>query len=249
MNGELSPWLHEVRAGTGGRLVFFPPAGSSASAGWALLDAVPADWSLWSVQYPGRGPRLREPMAASVREIAEGCLPDLLDAAGRTVLFGHSFGAYTAYDTAQLLAARGRPAAGLLVAGISAPGMFSTMLSELSDELLIASLRRQGGTAPELLGDDELMELVLPALRADLRLGGEYVDDHGRRLRIPTAGLGGRDDATLSPEQLRTWRHVTDRWLGDRIGAGDHFFYLKDGSLIGETLRRHWPATPAEASA
>ncbi|WP_067460927.1 thioesterase II family protein [Actinomadura macra] len=241
-------WLHSVRDG-GPRLVFFPPAGASASAAWALDDVVPEEWALHGVQYPGRGPRLREPQAGSIRELARACLPHLREAAERTVLFGHSFGAFVAYDVAQLLEREGCPAAGLMVAGIAAPGTFLTTLSaqEATDTALVAVLRGASGTSAELVADEELMELVLPALRADLALGGDYADDHDHRLSTPIAGLGGRRDPAVATEALGTWSDHTERWLGCELTDGDHFFYLQDRSFLPAVLRRNWPTVPASA--
>ncbi|MFI9553052.1 thioesterase II family protein [Nonomuraea endophytica] len=240
----MSDWLQPIREQGRDRFVFFPSAGSSASAALALADAVPDGWSLWSVQYPGRGPRLREPQAASVREIAVGCLPELLRAPGRLLLFGHSFGAFAAYDTAQLLAAKQRPAAGLVVSGSAAPGSPMPDLSaeRLSAGSLIASLTRQGGTAAELLDNEELMELVLPALRADLALGRQYVDDHPAPLTTPVLALAGRHDPVMTEAHLATWRRHTAAWLGCESNEGDHFFYLQDPAVLAGAVDRHWRA-------
>jgi pyochelin biosynthesis protein PchC len=240
-----SHWLHEARPGTGSercRLVFFPPAGGSASAAWELADALPADWSVWGVQYPGRGPRLREPLAGSIREIAEACLPGLRTDASTTVLFGHSFGAFVAYDVAQLLQKQGLVVAGLLVAGVPAPNAWhAEPVSGLTDEALAASLVHLGGTSPDLAADDELLELVLPALRADLDLGRSYVDDYSEPLAAGIYGLTGQADQMMTIEMLLTWRHRTSRWLGYATGDGGHFFYLQERGLLADVLTRQWP--------
>ncbi|MEV4319532.1 alpha/beta fold hydrolase [Actinocrispum sp. NPDC049592] len=240
-------WLHQLRqanAPAGRRLVFFPPAGSSASAAWPLTEGAPADWSVYGVQYPGRGPRLREAPAGSIRDMAAACLPDLLDDAGRTVLFGHSFGALVAYDVAHLLAGKGRPAAGLLVAGSSVPAVAVAGMPEegLSDEELVAFLSHRGGTPSHLLADEELMRLTLPALRADLAIGRSYVDDHAGRLPTGIAAVGGQHDTAVTERQLRTWRELTGSWLGSHRVAGDHFSWLRDPVLMAGVLNRHWPA-------
>jgi surfactin synthase thioesterase subunit len=235
-------WILEIRAGAGPRLVFFPPAGSSAPSGWALEPALPSGWSLLSVQYPARGSRLREPAAGSVNELSETCLP-ALDGGG-AVLFGHSFGAYVAYDVAQLLEQRGTPAAGLIVSGMPAPGsVLRTMTDqELDDEALVASLARQQVTAPELLANEELMDLVLPVLRADLALARGYRDGHGRRLaRTPVLAIAGQDDRLVTLDQLTAWRTVTDRWLGHELPPGEHFFYQQDPAGLARAVERHWP--------
>lgn len=244
------PWFHPVREGTGHRLVFFPSAGSSASSGWALDSAVPAGWSVWSTQYPARGPRLREPQARSVRELAEGCLPALLAIPERIVLFGHSFGAYVAYDTARLLAERGRDVAGLVVSGIPAPG--SVLRDASSDDLDDATLREflahQGVATAELLADEELMEMVLPALRADLLLARSHVDDHDGRGAVPILALGGRADPLVSEGQLRSWQTLTDNWLGDELTDGDHFYFLRYPGFFADALDRHWPSEALAAA-
>jgi len=236
-----SLWLHQIRDGEA-PFVFFPPAGGSASAAYGVVAAFAPEWSVWGVQYPARGPRLREAAPGSIRELAAACLPSIVDDAGRTVLFGHSFGAYVAYDVAQLLEGLGRPVAGLVVAGVPAPGQPLPGLAaeDLAEGALIAALRRQGGTASTLLDDEELMELVLPALRADLTLSREYVDDHGRRLTTPVAALGGRDDHVVTGAQLDSWAGVTDSWLGAELAGGHHFFYVDDPDLLARTVDRHW---------
>jgi surfactin synthase thioesterase subunit len=235
-----SDWLHEARPGSGRRLVFFPPAGASASAAWDMAAGVPAGWSVWGVQYPGRGPRLREPMAGSIREIARGCLPDLRDAVGASVLFGHSFGAFIAYEVAHLLQAEGLGVAGLIVAGVPAPGALDPE-PDMSDAALVAALVELGGTAPDLAADPELLELVLPALRADLILGRVYADDHAAPLRAGLLGLGGRADPMMTVEKLLTWRPCSERWLGHVLGDGDHFFYRQQPEMLTDILEKLWP--------
>jgi surfactin synthase thioesterase subunit len=240
-------WLHQLREAntpSGRRLVFFPPAGSNASAAWPLTEGVPAEWSVHGVQYPARGARLREAPAGSIREMAAACLPDLLPDAGRTVLFGHSFGALVAYDVAHLLADKGRPAAGLLVAGSSAPAVAVASMPEegLSDEQLCAFLSRRGGTPSHLLADEELMQLTLPALRADLAIGRAYVDDHPGRLPTGIAAVSGQQDTAVTAQRLETWRELTGSWLGSERVAGDHFSWLRDPVLMAGVLNRHWPA-------
>lgn len=237
--------LQRVRRGRGARerrLIFFPPAGSSASSARSLSDALPEEWSLWSVQYPARGPRLREPAAMSIRDIAVDCLDAIAGAAERSLLYGHSFGAFVAYDVAQLLEEQGYAPAGLLVSGVSAPGMEASTGSpeNLSNEELIASLGEQGGTTPDLLANEELMRLVLPALRSDLQLAHNYTDDHQRRLSTAILGIGGRADRLVTLEHVLTWRNTTEKWLGHDLGEGGHFYYLQDPSPLTRALEREW---------
>ena len=177
--------------------------------------------------------------------MAIACLDAIPEDAGRLVLFGHSFGSFVAYDVAQVLEAAQRPVAGLIVAGIPAPGADLPVSDpdRLTDAELMATLGGQSVTSPEVLADEELMAMVLPALRADLRLPRGYVDDHGRRLDAGVVVLWGSEDGLVTPEQLRSWRRVSRRWLGIERAAGDHFFFLQDRGLLGRVLDHHWPST------
>lgn len=238
-------WLHQVRAGAdlaAPQLLFLPAAGGSASAGWPVAEAVPSDWSVWALQYPGRGPRLADPLPDSITELALGCLPELLAEAERTVLFGHSFGAFVAYELAQQLQRHGSHAAGLIVSGTPSPGtpLRPMLVEELSDRSLISLLGQQSGTAPALLANEEMMLMVLPALRSDLSLARTYLDQHRDTLQVPVVALGGQDDALVSAEALAGWQHLTDSWLGWHIGPGGHFFYLENPGLLRAVLILHW---------
>ncbi len=205
-----------------------------------MAAAAPSGWSVWGVQYPGRGPRLREPMAGSITEIAQGCLPDLRSAARTSVLFGHSFGAYVAYDVAHLLQEEGLSAAGLIVAGVPAPGALGSE-PDMSDAALAAALIELGGTAPDLAADEELLELVLPALRTDLTIGRDYVDDHTATLRTGLLVLGGRADPMMTSQKLLTWRALSEFWLGHTLCDGGHFFYQQQPEVLTDILEKLWP--------
>jgi surfactin synthase thioesterase subunit len=238
--------LHESPGATG-RLLVFPAAGAHASTAHSMAAAAPAGWVVWSVQYPGRGPRLREAPAGSVRDITAACLPALLadpvPPAGRTVLFGHSFGAIVAYDLARLMEASGHPAAGLVVAGGSAPGpspdaAVPGLPDPGSDADLVAFLGRRGGTAAHLLADEELMALAVAALRIDLSLARAYTDEQPGRLSTAILAVGGRSDRAVTATQLTTWRTRTDRWLGLELVDGGHFFHQERPDFLGRVLHR-----------
>ncbi|MGM1058992.1 thioesterase II family protein [Saccharothrix sp. Mg75] len=241
-----SPWLRrlgrtEPDAQPG--VVFFPPAGASASAGWALATGLAGTRAVLGVQYPGRGPRLREPHARSVRAMATATAAALAPDAHAVVLFGHSFGALLAYEVARTLEGMALPVAGLVVCGGSAPGRgdLPTHPEDLSDTALLAFLGSRGGTRPDLLADDDLMRLTLPALRADLAAGGTYVDTHAERTRTPVVAIGGAADPVVPAARLASWEAVTDTWWGTEVVDGDHFSFLTDAAALAAVLDRHWP--------
>jgi medium-chain acyl-[acyl-carrier-protein] hydrolase len=68
------------------------------------------------------------------------------------------------------------------------------------------------------------MELIMPALRADMEMVETYRFIAGDPLDCPVSALGGADDLLVSPPDLDSWRHHTTAAFAMRMFPGDHFF-------------------------
>ncbi|MEU3771881.1 thioesterase domain-containing protein [Streptomyces sp. NPDC032472] len=212
------------------RIVCFPHAGGAASAYQAWARHLPAGTELLAVQYPGRQDRLGEPCIESMAELADAVatvlagLPEL-----PTAVFGHSMGALVAYESVVRLARNAPRAlpAHLFVSATAAPapGAERRTLPALDDESLVAFTRRQGGTDPEVFRIPELRELLLPALRADIRLLTDYRPELPPvRLDLPLTAFGGDRDAGCPPASLSTWAGLTTGAFTSRVFPGGHFW-------------------------
>lgn len=213
------------------RLYCFPHAGGSASAYIPLSRALSPSVEVLSVQYPGRQDRRLEP---GIEDI--GVLADLIaelvrrESGGRPyAFFGHSMGAIVAYETARRL--ERKPVSGpvhLFVSGRSAP---STGLRHsdrlLGDAQLRAEIRRLGGTGSRVLDDPELMEMVMPALRADYRALAGYAWEAGGPLHCPLTVLVGDADPVVTIEEATAWGDLSTASTAVRVFTGGHF-YLDD---------------------
>jgi surfactin synthase thioesterase subunit len=93
----------------------------------------------------------------------------------------------------------------------------------LPEREFIEGLRRLGGTPPEVLANRELLDLVMPMLRADFALVGEYRPGP-RRLPCPILVLGGETDAETTPEGLAAWSACTTAQTRIAMLPGGHFF-------------------------
>lgn len=190
---------------------------------------LPADVELCSVQLPGRETRLREPafrdLAELVSELSEQILP-FLDRP--FAFFGHSMGALVAFELARALAAAGSASPVCLFAsGRRAPRLADAEppLTALSDEEFLAEIqRRYGGIPAEVLEHRELVELLLPGLRADIEALERYSYTPGEPLDCPIFAFGGTHDGRVTAEQLQAWREETRARFGMRIFPGGHFF-------------------------
>ncbi|MGW1810690.1 thioesterase II family protein [Streptomyces sp. NPDC002078] len=205
------------------RLVCFPHAGGTASSFQPWKDAVPLDVELWAVQYPGRHDRLAEACPTSVSELVDDVLPSF-DQAPRlpTVLFGHSLGAAIAYECARRLP--DSPALVVLSARRGPGRANEEALSDLNDADFLDRLARLGGLSPQILGNRQLLEIVLPALRADCLLSDAYSPDPDRPISAPILACVGDRDPSVTVDDILAWRSATVGAFTHQVYPGDHFY-------------------------
>jgi hypothetical protein len=94
----------------------------------------------------------------------------------------------------------------------------------------VAELRRLGGTPPEVLAHPELMQLVLPLLRADFAVVETYAHREAPPLDCPVTAFGGVDDEDASEAPMDAWRAQTRGAFALHMLPGGHF-YLKPGRV------------------
>jgi medium-chain acyl-[acyl-carrier-protein] hydrolase len=228
------------------RLFCFSHAGGGAAMYRAWLDALPPTIELCAVQLPGRESRLREPAFTSMQRLVEALLPELMARTDRPyALFGHSMGALVAFEAARALQSVSalRQPHRLLVSGRRAPHLADTEapMHPLSDDAFVAEIRRRyGGIPDEVLRHRELLELLLPGLRADIAAIETHAFVPGPPLGCALSVFGGDADPRATREQLAAWQLHSDAATRLHVFSGDHF-YLNDpvvrAELIGEIAR------------
>jgi len=213
------------------RLFCFPYAGGGASAYYAWSRALANDpIEVCALQLPGRESRLTEPPFADVASLVSALGPILRTRLERPcVFFGHSLGAIVAFELVRWMRDRRLTLPlRLAVSGARAPDAArdDPPLHAIADDRALASAvaERYNAIPPAVMANDELLSLVLPALRADLRMNETYACVEGPPLPVDIAAYGGRDDALVGEDQLTEWnRHTTGRFT-HRIFPGGHFF-------------------------
>jgi medium-chain acyl-[acyl-carrier-protein] hydrolase len=224
------------------RLFCMPYAGGQASVFASWAGDLGGEVELRALALPGRGARLAEAplenMGALLDTIEPLLLP-LLDAP--FALFGHSMGATIAFELTRRLRRRGAPLPlHLFVSAARTPRRLQSTdtLHPLSDADLIEQLRRLGGTPEEILSRPDLLALVLPSLRADLRLLERWVSPDEPPLPVPLTALGGRGDARVSSDELALWRAHTSGPFAVQLFRGDHFYLQGEREALLASLRR-----------
>lgn len=238
-----SRWIRSFhrRPGDGHRLVCFPHAGGSASFFYPMAKAFAAEGGpaeVLAVQYPGRQDRRAEPFAAGIEELAGAIAAVLADADDRPMtFFGHSMGASVAFEVALRV-----PPAAVVVSGRAAPSEHRGGTAHLlGDDQLIREVRALAGTDAALFADDDLIRMVLPAIRSDYRAVETYRPDPDAVVDAPIVALTGTDDPRVTVAEIAAWERHTRGGFALHTFRGGHFYlghHLPEiAALLGPGLR------------
>ncbi|WP_413206146.1 thioesterase II family protein [Rhodospirillum sp. A1_3_36] len=217
------------------RLFCLPFAGGGASVfrGWGQsLSSV----ELCPIQLPGRENRLSEPSFTTMGDLVERLAEEIMPFTDKPfALFGHSMGALVSFELTRALRRRSAPLPTMLFLSAMRAAhlpLHREPLHGLDDAAFLAAVKRFGGTPSDVFQHPELIELILPTLRADLRLCDGYRFEPDAPLDCPFILYAGRQDGEATPTDVEPWRQHTTRGARLRIFPGDHFFLRSDRDLL-----------------
>jgi medium-chain acyl-[acyl-carrier-protein] hydrolase len=127
----------------------------------------------------------------------------------------------------------------LFVSGRRAPHLPDSRppVGHLTDADFVAEIRRRyDGIPAEVLRHTELLQLLLPALRADIALLEGHACTDETPVDCPIAAWGGLGDDETSRESLAAWGRHTRAGCSVRMFPGDHFFVQQARPLVLEAL-------------
>jgi medium-chain acyl-[acyl-carrier-protein] hydrolase len=191
------------------------------------------------VQLPGREHRLTEPPCTRLDDLAGRLAEAIQPHLGKPyAIFGHSMGARIGFELAHRLGQAGLSGpVWLFASGCRAPQVpIVERYHQLSEAAFVAKLRALNGTPPEVFATPELLDLVVPILRADFELVETYVYRHRPPLGCPIRVFGGTGDAETGPEQLAAWRVQTRAACPVTLLPGDHFFLHAERPALLATI-------------
>jgi medium-chain acyl-[acyl-carrier-protein] hydrolase len=218
------------------RLFCFPYAGAGALAYREWPRQLPGQIDVYGLTYPGREARAGEALCASLDTIVDGLLPELRrHLQGPFALFGHSMGAYVAFQVALRLQALGLRPEHVFVSAARAPHVPErSCMHRLSASEFLGAVWRLNGFPPELRGNSELIAYALPILRADITACETHHFENAEPANFPLTAFGGEHDPRVAREDIDRWRAWAGGSFGMRIFAGDHFYWRQDSAgLMG----------------
>lgn len=233
-------WLHAPLPLPDAPLQLFclPPAGAGATIfrQWPELFAPQVE--VHAVRLPGREQRYAEEptvdpaaLAAAISAVADRPF----------AIFGHSLGGRLGFEVVRRLRATGaRLPTALYVAASRPPDVVGTGplegISELPDDELLARVAGYGSLPPVVAAEPELRDLVLRALRADLRWLDQYQFRPEPPLPVPIVGLAGDEDAAVPGAELTGWQRHTSAGFVCHTLPGDHFFPYPQAAQLARLI-------------
>ncbi|MFG1932284.1 thioesterase II family protein [Mycobacterium sp. NPDC048908] len=236
---HFAPWIKRFAGRPGGATVIFPHAGGAAAAYRPLATAMAARGvDAYVVQYPQRADRLTHPAPDTVQALATG----LFEAGdwgrvGPLRLFGHCMGAVVAFEFARVAERRGVDVRELWVSASQAPATVAASPPlPITHREVLADMVDLGGTDPRLLADEDFVDLLLRAVRADYQAFNRYACDPEVRIHADIHVLGGSHDHRVHRDMLQRWEAHTANVFTLLMFDGGHFYIGEHTSAVAELV-------------
>jgi medium-chain acyl-[acyl-carrier-protein] hydrolase len=224
-------------------LLCLPHAGAGASMFGSWAEPLTAVASVWAARMPGREKLISEEPLSTIEDMVSRLAREMsfIDSPEIT-LFGHCSGAILAYELASRLPGLGdNRVAKMIVSSQYIPEPGAGVAIEplgASRQAVVRYLQEMNGTDPVLLDNTEFVDMIAPAIRADIHAAAVYRRAKAPvRLSIPIYAIGGRSDPAVTARLLRTWQDATSVPLGVRQFDGTHFFLFEQRQVVLDFFR------------
>lgn len=222
------------------RLFAIPYAFGNSNIYYELSKTINPEIEVVPVEYSGHAQRYKEPLYYTMEEIVDDIyrqiLPLLCD---EYVLFGYSMGGTVCYELFQLLVKNGHP----LPKCVMAFGSTEPDFKHKKDEFELYNLEQvrnllieMDGTEPEILNNDEVLELVKPVIISDSVALRDYIPTPAQKgaLTVPLYVVRGEEEEGLENCE-KSWRSFCNSSFSYQLTHGEHFFMFDgDGARTAE---------------
>lgn len=225
------------------RLFCFPCAGGTTYMFRQWVNLLPPTIEICAVELPGRYRRLNEPPYQDINLLLSALSTALVPYLNKPfAFFGHSMGGLVSFELTHLL----RENYDLSPVHLFICGHRAAQIRDphpptynLNDEKFKQEIVSLGGTPQEVIDNKEMMELLMPALRADFTALDNYVYQDKPVLDIPLTVFGGKSDPRASQTQLEAWQKQTSADFSLYMFEGQHFFIEpKRSSILGHIAQK-----------
>jgi surfactin synthase thioesterase subunit len=228
------------------RVLIIPHAGAGAASGLAVAEHAPDEWLVATVRLPGRESRIRESVpdlpglvadvVATVRSLpAPGTAP--------LIVVGVCSGAVIGLEVVrELLRDRdgSGDVAGLVVVSQWAvnekPDPGRRLLRDTDDrDQVLDILREFGGIPASVAANQEMLQLVLPGIVADMRAVEDYWSDPEPLLTCPLLTVFGDEDHLCPDERTADWSLFSENTRSAWVPGG-HMLLAESPAVLVDAL-------------
>lgn len=196
------------------------------------------DFEVVPLELPGRGDRMGEQLLTNFDQAAADCCRRMAARlrSPKYIIYGHSMGACLGLRITGLMEERSRPPAYLVVSGNPGPGIGAEKERYLlSREDLIADLKKLGGVPQQVIENEELLEFILPILRADFEVAERNGMESEPPVNTPIHAIMGDEEEYV--ENIFNWQRFTCGRLDCETMRGGHFFIFDHAEKIASIIK------------
>jgi len=237
--------IHRAAGHSQQQWFWFPYAGGGPAVFNPLKPYIPSFVDVYSAHLPGREGRFNEPPLSDLSLIVNNCTHAISAIANRRiVIFGHSLGALIGYLVAARLESSGITVNRLIVSGRHGPSVVAkTMgISHLPDDEFLRAMATYGGMSEEILQCPEILEMMLPMLKADFGLSEHYeTKQQHPKVRSEMIVAGAVDDDLVDFSKLENWKNFTTGPFRIVDFRGGHFYLESQAEALVSLMQLHQP--------
>lgn len=220
------------------KLFLLPYAGGSARGYMTMKRYFDAEaFEIIPLELAGRGGRRKEPcftdINSCVEDLYQVMLPQIEQC--KYAIFGHSLGTIVGFELIRYIEKQHKnlPCCGIF-SGRVAPGATfpGPSIGHLEDEEFLANFSALEALPNEMLKNDEIKKLVLPVLRADVKMSESYQYEMQEKLHCDLYILYGEDDLLLNEKGVREWENEVTGAIHFIGFPGGHFYYKDNVKLF-----------------
>ncbi|MFI1503830.1 thioesterase II family protein [Streptomyces sp. NPDC020597] len=230
-----------------------PHGGGGSATANPLRAALPENWLVAGVAFGGRESRFLDEPPSRLADLVEDVVTAATEAEELTdavpVLLGQCSGALVAWLATIELSRRGRTVPGLVLVSRSAPSWPGDLPDATADDDdFLRQVIDMGGVPEEIAGMPELLELLLPSLRADFGALAEWLPertDPATTSPAPALALHAPDDPGCPVDSVEAWRDSV-RALDVVPVKGGHLLLATNPVGVAAALTAWLPPTAPE---
>jgi len=210
------------------RLFCLPFAGGGASIYRNWSGGLGPDVEVCAIQLPGRENRISDPAISALRPLSETVAHQLaLHTSKPYFFYGHSMGGLLAFEILRCFQEQGYALPLTAFIGAHrAPHLPQRRPSftGMHDSEFIKNISAFGGFEPEILANRELLDFLLPTLRADFEVCDGYQYESSSPLECPLVAFSGINDPEVPPADMDPWSEHSAYALRHVSLSAGHFF-------------------------